>query len=417
MHPKAKKRIAILALAATVIGLAGGGAFAYRKLSIRAEFAASRVEGLKASADGRHAEAIEPLLKYIGRSPNDVEVSGLPVTLVVANATDPDSDVLTYHFELYSDSSLSQKVDEVNGLAEGSSQTSWTPSANLEENQPYWWRARATDGHAYGPWSSIASFRVNVVNEAPSAPTPSYPSDGAEVSQRPRLEVANGNDPDGSTLVYTFEVFDASEQLVTRTTTVVEDRDGTTDWTLDLDLTIGLSYSWQARATDPSGLNSEWSERWSFTVSRTNTAPTDPTILSPEEGADVATLTPTLVVSNSSDPEGDVLVYEFQIDRVPTFNSSALIEVEDVPEGEVSTAWTVSMALEENGLYYWRARSDDGAATSNWVNSSFRINVQNEAPPVPTLQNPSDDSAVEEGPLTLSLVTAFSGARPWSYSM
>ena len=74
MHPKAKKRIAILALAATVIGLAGGGAFAYRKLSIRAEFAASRVEGLKASADGRHAEAIEPLLKYIERSPNDVEV-------------------------------------------------------------------------------------------------------------------------------------------------------------------------------------------------------------------------------------------------------------------------------------------------------------------------------------------------------
>lgn len=74
MHPKAKKRIAILAVAVVSIGLVGGGAFVYRKLAIRSEFAGYRAAGLEAAAKGDHPAAIENLVKYMGRNGNDVEV-------------------------------------------------------------------------------------------------------------------------------------------------------------------------------------------------------------------------------------------------------------------------------------------------------------------------------------------------------
>jgi tetratricopeptide (TPR) repeat protein len=74
MHPKAKKRIAILALAVVTLGTVGGGAFVYRKLAVRAEFEAIRADGLAAAAAGDHRKAVELLLKYMGRNPNDVEV-------------------------------------------------------------------------------------------------------------------------------------------------------------------------------------------------------------------------------------------------------------------------------------------------------------------------------------------------------
>lgn len=74
MHPKAKKRIAILAVAVFSIGLVGGGAFVYRKLAIRSEFAGYRAAGLAAAEKGDHPAAIENLVKYMGRNGNDVEV-------------------------------------------------------------------------------------------------------------------------------------------------------------------------------------------------------------------------------------------------------------------------------------------------------------------------------------------------------
>lgn len=74
MHPKAKKRIAVLALAVGVVAVAGGSLFAYRKLSVRAEFAALRSEGLAAAEAGNHKEAFEKLARYLFRSPNDVQV-------------------------------------------------------------------------------------------------------------------------------------------------------------------------------------------------------------------------------------------------------------------------------------------------------------------------------------------------------
>lgn len=74
MHPKAKKRIVVLAVSAGVLAAAVGGVFTYRKVSLRAEYAALREQGLAASRSGDHVSAVDKLGRYLLRSPDDVEV-------------------------------------------------------------------------------------------------------------------------------------------------------------------------------------------------------------------------------------------------------------------------------------------------------------------------------------------------------
>lgn len=74
MHPKAKKRILLLVGVTSAVFITGGSIYAYRKLSIRQEYATLRTEGLKAHAEGKHVDAVAKLEKYLTRSPNDVEV-------------------------------------------------------------------------------------------------------------------------------------------------------------------------------------------------------------------------------------------------------------------------------------------------------------------------------------------------------
>lgn len=74
LHPKAKKRILVLAIASGLLVAVAGGLFVYRKLSIRAQYAALRVEGLAAASSGDHVQAVEKLGRYLLRSPDDVAV-------------------------------------------------------------------------------------------------------------------------------------------------------------------------------------------------------------------------------------------------------------------------------------------------------------------------------------------------------
>src|SRR5207245_4920396 len=69
---------------------------------------------------------------------------------------------------------------------------------------------------------------------------------------------------------------------------------------------------WRARATDGFS-SSAWTAVASFTVDATNVAPDAPRPDSPAPHARVATRQPTLVVANATDPDRDVLTYEFHI--------------------------------------------------------------------------------------------------------
>lgn len=95
--------------------------------------------------------------------PNGANVSS-PVNLVVANTLDPEGDPLTYGFRVYSDIDLTNLVAFVDGVQQGTINTSWTtPALPLGT---YYWRAFAADPHQRGNYSAASRFTVTVVTGA-----------------------------------------------------------------------------------------------------------------------------------------------------------------------------------------------------------------------------------------------------------
>lgn len=80
-------------------------------------------------------------------------------TLTVSNAS-VSNGTATYSFQVATDSGFTSIVAQTQGVGQGSAQTSWQVSTDLE-NRQYFWRARARAGSTDGPYSSVADFRVN----------------------------------------------------------------------------------------------------------------------------------------------------------------------------------------------------------------------------------------------------------------
>jgi hypothetical protein len=114
---------------------------------------------------GEGAPAAPGLVSPLSHESVDI----LRPTLTVSNAIDYQSDALTYRFEVYSDEALSNVVAQVPAVASGLTTTTWTVDLNLADNATYYWRARASDGSAEGPWSESAVFFVNETNTPPPA--------------------------------------------------------------------------------------------------------------------------------------------------------------------------------------------------------------------------------------------------------
>ncbi|MEW6601884.1 MAG: hypothetical protein AB1499_13005, partial [Nitrospirota bacterium] len=96
---------------------------------------------LNAPADGSSLDTLTPVIS-------------------VYNAEDPDSDVLTYDFEIYTGGVLTQSITGIPQNISGV--TSATLGTALSDNTTYNWRARAYDGDRYGAWMDMASFSVHL---------------------------------------------------------------------------------------------------------------------------------------------------------------------------------------------------------------------------------------------------------------
>ncbi|MBK1828081.1 fibronectin type III domain-containing protein, partial [Haloferula rosea] len=131
--------------------------------------------------------------------------------LTTVNAVDPQSDPLTYRFEVYADAALTQLVAQVPAVASGSTTTSWRVDVNLPDNAFYWWRCRADDGDDTGPWSSVASFAVNEINNPPNEVQPVTPLNGGTLYSLTELLIwrtTDDPDPGDSILDYHLEIDD-----------------------------------------------------------------------------------------------------------------------------------------------------------------------------------------------------------------
>ena len=82
------------------------------------------------------------------------------VELLVTNAVDPEGDPLTYGFRVYTDSLLTDRIRNVDGLAEGTGETGWTVTPSLTDGT-YYWRAYAEDAGSRGPFMAAGSFFID----------------------------------------------------------------------------------------------------------------------------------------------------------------------------------------------------------------------------------------------------------------
>ncbi len=333
------------------------------------------------------------------------EVASLQPSLVVRNSTIDPVVPLSYDFEVYSDSALTNLISSANQLNEQSGDTTaYTLPLTLTENTRYYWRARAFGSGLFSQWVN-GEFFVNSIEEVPAAFNISAPANGAEVdSFTPTLSITNSTDPDNDPLTYQFEIFADSglSSSIASSANIAADASGTTSWQSDVQLQENTVYYWRATASDDTGLSTT-TDTVSFFVNTFNDTPSLPGINSPTDASEVATNSVDLIVNNASDLDNNALVYEFELDTVISFDSASVQRSGTINEGVATTLWNVS-GLQEDTTYFWRARASDGNSSSDWVQASFTVNSNNTAPPVPTIDNPGDGAWVATLTPTLSVM-------------
>jgi hypothetical protein len=255
-------------------------------------------------------------------------------------------------------------------------------------------------------YTSTATVTITVQKNLPpsatsSALTPTN-SEGVWESNNltPTLAANNAADPEGDVLTYAFELYDADivapEHLLFGVAEVPEG-DNTTTWKTPL-LDENTFYYWRSRAYD--GLtNGPWMALAPVFVNAQEEVPGVPAVSSPATGTSVATATPVLEVTNTTDPDFDPLTYAFRVYLNATDPIySPYLEETGVIEGTGgSTQWTVTPALEENHSYWWRVRAaDDTGLAGEWTDPVvFLVNSANEAPEPPVVGYPQDGSEIE----------------------
>jgi len=299
-------------------------------------------------------------------------------------------------------------VAAVAGLAEGQRWTAWTAGVTLQENEAYYWRARAADGISFSAWTAVASFRVDVTNEAPAVPAADSPAAGARVAtSSPQLVVTSAADPEGDGVRYDFQLAtDSSLSQVVASANGVAEGAGVSAWTVPIALRENATYYWTARATDGRA-SSSWFAPAAFVVDTGNQAPSAPVPTTPVGGVLVPTTRPLLVAGSAQDPEGGTVTYVFEIDRLPTFDSPALQVSPPVADGASQVSWTVATPLLENTAYHWRVAASDGRSQGGWTAPArFVVSLANDAPGTPVLLDPVDGQGVATATPSLRLRNA-----------
>ena len=306
--------------------------------------------------------------------------------ILVVRSSNPLDTVQRYTFEVYGDGGLSTLLYQAD-VAKAGDSTTWKVPLDLTDNTRYWWRVRAFDGTLYSEWA-VGRFFVNLANDPPAPPQPSYPRNGTQVdSLTPTFSVSNSADPDGDAVTFGFQLYadNAGTQSLASVKDLPAGADGTTSWTPSAPLTQGRDYFWRATATDVHGALTE-TPLLKFSVNTANHAPGAPVVSDPPAASTLPGAVVTLTVANATDADGDLLSYSLELDTTPSFNGAAKRTSAPLNSGSGTTSWNVT-GLSDDTRYYWRARASDGKADGPWARGEFLVSARDDPPPVPVLRN------------------------------
>jgi len=273
-----------------------------------------------------------------------------------------------YQVQIATDSAFSSLVYD-----ETTTDSEFTPPADLTPNTKYYWRVRAYNGlDQTKGWSAARSFRTAMTPPVLTAPGNS----NLVMTDRPDFDWEAVSGATGYTLqVSKNDIF--TQVVHTRTVAAPA-----TAYTPTVDLPGGMVLYWRVKAN---GANpSDWSEVRSFT---TGNPPNVPALLSPANNALTTDYTPRLDWAMSLVPIGAPAFsyYELQVDNDADFSSPV---VQIGISGQESHEYTLLGDLAPNTKYYWRVRAwNVDSEYSGWsVVRSFRTAV---TPPV--LVSPAND--------------------------
>ncbi len=259
----------------------------------------------------------------------------------------------------------------------------------------------------------------NLIDAAPAAPeiqAPVYNADilaGESLPLQPELIVSNGTHaPEVGAVAVLFEVYkdEALTELIASTTldegTGATAGTSTTHWKISpVDVEEGMEfedntlYYWRARSVQ-TGENAKAASAWvksRFFINTANDLPTQPQISSPAIDASIADVSPTLIVTNSTDIDRDELRYAFELFAESDLENPIATVSGLFAGNNGQTAWVVAKILEEDQRYVWQASVTDehGAVVkSEW--GSFIVNTQNHAPTDPQIHSPLAAATVSQ---------------------
>jgi hypothetical protein len=298
---------------------------------------------------------------FISAPADGMEVDSTRPLLEATNSVDIDDDVITYTFEVYADSALTDLVTSAADIPAGpDGTTAWSVDTDLTGIAPFYWRVVATDAHGDQAATPASSFYVHTGITAPGLPVVSTPAAGSEIDA---LEVdlvianaANGGFHEYYFEVDTIETFDSPNLLISDP--VTEGLDSTV-WHI-ADLADNTRYFWRVKTGDGAA-ESGWVVS-DFFVDTANEAPAMPVMRNPGSGAWVLSLTPQLSVHQVSDPDADPMSFQFEIYADEQLTDLAL------QHESTSSHWTPPTTLMDRTRYYWRARAvDEHGLAGDWT--------------------------------------------------
>jgi hypothetical protein len=173
-----------------------------------------------------------------------------PIKLVIENATSSGVRVVSYMFEVATDTEFTSKVFARAGVAAGDGGRTSVQIDRLDTGRAYYWRARAEDG-ANSSLFSTAQFEV-LPRPVLNAPAPLSPINNERVaSRRPTLIVGNA-DHNAAVAGLSYEFQLATDQGFSQLVSagVVDEGSGQTGFVVNVDLGSDRQMFWRARASD-----------------------------------------------------------------------------------------------------------------------------------------------------------------------